>query len=402
MSGGPLAGVQVLEVANFIAGPYAGSLLADLGADVIKIENPDGGDPFRGWHRGGGDQTAFWAYNRGKRSVVLDLRAAAGRDVLRRLATRADVVLENMRPGVMDRLGVGFEQLRMHQPGLIYCAVTGFGQSGPYAQRPAYDGVGQALSGLVSLLTDVAAPRLVGPNFADSLAGVFAAYGILGALVARQRTGQGQRVDTSLVAATLGFLVAPATDTLAGKPPPGPRSRPVSSQTYAWTASDGLPFTVHLSSPPKFWQGLARAAGRPELIDDARYVSQAQRRVHYDELHDELAVIFATRTRAEWLDVLTANDVPCSPIYDLGEVFDDPQIQHMGLQISMPRGDQPPIRSVACAVAYSETPTPLPTPPPELGQDTDAVLAEAGYTAAERESLQLEGITKVRAAAAGA
>ncbi|MCA1644815.1 MAG: CoA transferase [Chloroflexi bacterium] len=392
-STGPLGGVRILELSNYIAGPYGGALLADLGAEVIKIENPDGGDPFRGWHRGGPEQTAFWAYNRGKKSVTLNLREQAGRDVLRTLARTADVLLENMRPGVMDRLGLGYEQLRQINRRLVYCSVTGFGPTGPYAQQPAYDGIGQALSGLVSLLTDVQEPQPIGPNFSDSLAGVFAAYGILGALLARERTNRGQRVDTSLVGATLGFLVAPATDALAGLEPNGPRSRPIASQTYAWTASDGLPFTVHLSSPDKFWRGLARAAGRPEMADDARYRTQADRRTNYDQLHDELARVFVTKTRAEWLEILTAEDVPCAPIYNMREVFDDPQVKHMGLEVKLSRGaDAEPIRTVGCAVDYSETPVGVPAAPPQLGEHTAAILAEAGYDESVIAALRTQGI----------
>lgn len=388
---GPLAGIRVLEVANFIAGPYAGALLADLGAEVVKIENPDGGDPFRGWHRGDTEQTAFWAYNRGKKSITLNLREPSARDVLRGLVREADVVLENLRPGVMDRLGLGYAQLRELNPRLVFCSVTGFGPSGPYAQRPAYDGVGQALGGLVSLLTDRADPRPIGPNFADSLAGVFAAYGILGALVARARTGIGQKVDTSLVGATLAFLVAPATDALAGRPPQGPRSRPVSSQTFAWLGADRLPFTVHLSSPPKFWQGLATVAGRADLIDDPRFRTQIERREHYDELHALLAAVFKTRPRDEWLALLTEADVPCAPIYDMHEVFTDPQIVHMGLEMALPRGEQPPIRTVRSPLDYSDTPVPIPAAPPELGEHTIDVLAEAGYDTAAIEQLRADG-----------
>jgi formyl-CoA transferase len=388
---GPLAGVRVLEVASYVAGPYAGALLADLGAEVIKLENPEGGDPFRGWQREESEPTIFWAYNRGKKSVTLNLRSPAGRDVFRALVRTADVVLENMRPGVMERLELDDVQLRMLNPRLVYCSVTGFGQRGPYAQRPAYDGIGQALSGLVSLLSDVSEPRPLGPNFADSLAGLFAAYGVLGALVARQQTGRGQRVGTSLVGATLGFLVAPATDALAGNPPHSPRSRPIASQTYAWTAADGLPFTVHLSSPAKFWQGLARAGGRPELIDDPRFRTQNDRRAHYDELHAELATVFATRPRATWLDILTAEDVPCAPIYDMRELFDDPQIRGMGLEVSLPRGDREPIRTVGCPVEYSDTPAVVSIPPPALGEHTDAILAEAGYDAAAIAALRAQG-----------
>ena len=396
---GPLAGIRVLEVANFIAGPYAGALLADLGAEVVKIENPDGGDPFRGWHRGDTEQTAFWAYNRGKKSVTLNLREPAGREVLRTLARDADVLLENMRPGVMDRLGLGYAQLQKVNPKLVFCSVTGFGPSGPYAERPAYDGVGQALGGLVSLLTDRTNPRPIGPNFADSLGGFFAAYGILGALVARARTGLGQKVDTSLVGATLAFLVAPATDALAGRPAQGPRSRPVSSQTYAWLGSDGLPFTVHLSSPPKFWQGLATVAGRADLIDDPRFRTQMERRVHYDELHAILGAVFATRPRDEWLRLLAEADVPCAPIYDMHEVFTDPQIRHMGLEVELPRDGQRPIRTVRSPVGYSGTPLPVPAAPPGLGEHTFEILAEAGYRADAIETLRAQGALSMLAPA---
>jgi crotonobetainyl-CoA:carnitine CoA-transferase CaiB-like acyl-CoA transferase len=168
---GALDGIVVLEVANFIAGPLAGSLLADLGAEVIKVENPEGGDPFRAWDLGG-DQPTFWAYNRGKKSIALNLQTAEGAAVFRQLATTADVVLENLRPGAMDRLGLGYEQLHTLNPRLVYCAVTGFGPTGPYAQRPAYDGVGQAMGGMMSLLTDAQAPRPIGPAFADNLSGM--------------------------------------------------------------------------------------------------------------------------------------------------------------------------------------------------------------------------------------
>src|SRR5713226_6940901 len=331
---GALQGIRVLEVANFIAGPYAAMLLADLGAVVIKVENPDGGDPFRGWQYGG-DQPTFWAYNRGKKSIILNLRSDEGKDVLRRLAGSADVLLENQRPDVMDRLGVGSSQLMEINPRLIYCSVTGFGPTGPYSKYPAYDGIGQAYSGMVSLLTNREAPQPVGPNFSDSLSAMFGTFGILGALVARERTGRGQRVDTSLVGATLAFINSPATEVLAGGPMYTPKSRPIASQTYSWTAQDGLPLTVHLSSPPKFWQGLATAVGRPELIDDARFRTQGDRRAHYDELRDELAPIFATKPRDEWLARMRELDVPCAPNYDLGEVFADPQIRHMGLQITI-------------------------------------------------------------------
>jgi crotonobetainyl-CoA:carnitine CoA-transferase CaiB-like acyl-CoA transferase len=389
---GPLEGIRVLEVANFIAGPYAGLLLADLGAEVIKIENPDGGDPFRGWQYGG-DQPTFWAYNRSKKSVILNLRTDEGKEVLRRLARSADVLLENQRPGVMDRLGVGSAQLMAINPRLIYCSVTGFGPTGPYAGYPAYDGIGQAYSGLVSmLLADPEHPQPVGPNFSDSLSAMFGTFGILGALIARERSGRGQRVDTSLVGATLAFINAPATEVLAGGPVQGPKSRPIASQTYCWTCQDGLSLTVHLSSPPKFWEGLAKSAGRPQLIEDPRFRTQGDRRAHYDELRDELAPIFATRPRDEWLAIMREHDVPCAPNYHLAEVFEDPHIRHMGLLRTIERGGRPAIRTVGCPVDFSDTAPPHPAPPPEYGEHTDEVLASAGYAPAEIETLRAKGV----------
>jgi crotonobetainyl-CoA:carnitine CoA-transferase CaiB-like acyl-CoA transferase len=390
---GALDGIVVLEVANFIAGPLAGSLLADLGAEVIKVENPDGGDPFRAWDMGG-DQPTFWAYNRGKKSIALNLQTPEGADAFRKLARTADVVLENLRPGAMDRLGLGYGQLRELNPRLVYCAVTGFGPTGPYAQRPAYDGVGQAMGGMMSLLTERDAPTPIGPAFADNLSGMFGAYGILGALVARARTGQGQQVGTSLVGAIIAFNVNSATTALAGELAEGPTARPRSSQTYAWSAGDGLPFVVHLSSPPKFWQGLTRAAGRPELQDDPRFKARKDRRVHYDELRDTLGAVFATQPRAHWLERLEAEGVPHAPMYNYHEVFQDPHIQHMGLEVAIPRPGRETVRTVRSPVNYSDTQAGIPIPPPDLGEHTDALLARVGYDAAAIAALHEAGVVK--------
>ena len=269
--------------------------------------------------------------------------------------------------------------------------MTGFGASGPYAQRPAYDGVGQSYGGMISLLSPRDAPRHVGPNFADSLSGLFAAYGVLGALLARGRTGEGQRVATTLVGATVAFLISPATEALAGLPQ-DPTTRPRASQSYAWLAADGLPFTVHLSSPPKFWEGFARAIGRPDLIDDPRFRARADRRRNFELLHHELVPHFRSQPRAHWLARLEAEGVPHAPIYDMRELFDDPHIQHMGLEIALPREGRSTIRTVASPLAYSATPVPQPLPPPDLGEHTDAVLARAGYDAQAIAALRAEGV----------
>lgn len=364
---GALDGVRVLELCNFIAGPYAAMLLADMGAEVIKVENPKGGDPFRSWDLGG-DTPTFWAYNRGKKSVTLNLQAPEGRELFYQLCRSADVVMENYRPGVTKKLAIDYESLRPLNERLIYCSITGMGSTGPYAHRPVYDTVGQGLGGMMSLLIDAKNPRPIGPNYSDSLGGVFGAIGVLGALYTRAQTGRGQFVETSMVGGTLAFLIAPATECLATGEIPGPTSRPRASQTYAFAGSDGLPFAIHLSSPPKFWEGLCKAAGHPELIDDPRFKTRAERRRNYEELQRTLGAIMKEKPRSYWLERLEAEDVPHTPVYNMAELFQDPHIKHMGLEIEITRGKKPPIRTVRFPVDYSETKAPHPAPPPELGE----------------------------------
>ena len=294
---GCLEGIRVLELGNFISGPYGAVLLADMGAEVIKVENPKGGDPFRGWDLGG-DQPNFWAYNRGKKSVTLNLQTQEGKEIFLGLVAKADVVLDNYRPGVTKKLGIDYDALSTLNPRIICCSITGTGPTGPYVRRPAYDTVGQGLGGLLSLLMDAKNPRPIGPNFADSLSGMFAAMGVLGAIVAREKTGRGQQVDTTMAGSVIGFLIAASTDALSTRKIHGPYTRPTQSQTYAFSASDGLPFAIHLSSPQKFWEGLCRAVDHPELIDDPRFNTRPNRRKNYDELSRVFAEFFREKPRA--------------------------------------------------------------------------------------------------------
>ncbi|HXG49843.1 MAG TPA: CoA transferase [candidate division Zixibacteria bacterium] len=388
---GVLEGVRVLELGNFISGPYAAVLLADMGAEVIKIENPQGGDPFRGWDLGG-DQPNFWAYNRGKKSMTLNLQTPEGREIFYGLARTADVLLENYRPGVTRKLGIDYDTLKPMNEKLVYCSITGTGPSGPYVNRPAYDTVGQGLGGMLSLLMDAKDPRPIGPAYADCLSGLFAALGVVGALVARSRTGKGQHIDATMAGSILAFLNAPATETLASGRIPGPYSRPIQSQTYAFTGSDGLPFAIHLSSPQKFWEGLCRAVGRPELIDDPRFKTRPDRRKNYAELNRTFAEFFKEKPRAYWLERLEENDVPHTPVYNLAEVFQDPQIRHMGLEIRIERKSKPAIRTVKFPLEYSEDGVPHPAPPPELGEHNGEFLAQLGYDAKKQAELKEKGV----------
>jgi formyl-CoA transferase len=388
---GCLEGIKVLELGNFISGPYGAMLLADMGAEVIKVENPKGGDPFRGWDLGG-DEPNFWAYNRGKRSVTLNLQTPEGKEIFLKLANKADVVLDNYRPGVMKRLGIDYDTVSKTNRGVIYLSITGTGPTGPYVKRPAYDTVGQGLGGMLSLLMDAKDPRPIGPNYADSLSGMFATIGVLGAIAARAKTGKGQQVDTTMAGSVLAFLIAPATDSLASGKIPGPYTRPMQSQTYAFTGSDGAMFAIHLSSPQKFWEGLCKAAGHPELIEDSRFSTRPNRRKNYDELAKTFGDFFKEKPRAYWMERLEAEDVPHTPVYNMQEVFQDPQIKHMGLEITLERKDKPNIRTVAFPNQYSDDKIPHPLPPPELGEHNAAYLKPLGYTDQQIAEFKEKGI----------
>ncbi len=374
-----LGGITVLEFASYVSGPYAGMMLGDLGAEVIKIEDVKSGDPFRGW--GSADYSAtFGSVNRNKKSIVLDLKSDDGRAVAQALAATADVLIENFRPGVMDRLGLGYDVLSAANPKLIYCSVTGFGRDGPYAKRPGYDTVGQAMGGLLSVLTDLDAPKGMGISLSDHLTGMMAAYGILGAVCARERTGRGQRVETSLLEATLAFLGENAARYFEDGDIPSRRSRTATAQVYSFVAGDGKPFVIHLSSPPKFWRGLCRVAGHEEWIEDARFKDKTDRRRNYEVLEAALTEVFRTQPRDHWLARLLAEDVPSAPIYTLDEALADPQVQHLDMVREVPHPKLGTVRLIDGGVNLSDTPTTIRTAAPGHGEHTAEILARIGRT----------------------
>jgi crotonobetainyl-CoA:carnitine CoA-transferase CaiB-like acyl-CoA transferase len=372
-----LEGITVLEFASYVSGPYAGMMLSDLGAEVIKIEGPDGGDPFRGW--GAADYSAtFGSVNRNKKSVVLDLKSDDGLSAARSLTESADVLIENYRAGTMDRLGLGYEALTQTNPRLIYASVTGFGPTGPYAGRAGYDTIGQAMSGLLSVLTNLENPEPMGISLSDHLTGMMAAYGILGALMARERTGKGQRVETSLLAATVAFLGENAARYFETGKTPSRETRARSAQVYAFLDSEGKGFVVHLSSPTKFWRGLTNVAGHPEWQEDARFKAKRDRQENYRVLHGLLAAIFRGAPREHWLGKLEEHDVPSAPIYTLGEVFADPQVEHLGLIRQVPHKKLGHVSLVGGGVTLSDTPAEIVACAPDYGQHTDEILARIG------------------------
>ena len=378
---GALDGVTVLEVADYITGPYAGQLLADMGAEVVKIEKRPNGDPFRGFGRDTwkeGYDTTFLALNRNKKSITLNLAVPEGQEIFLSLAREATVIIENHRPGQMKRWGLDYETIQGVNPGIVYCSISGFGQDGPYRDLPGYDTLGVAMGGLLSLLTDMEEPVPARFTFADHLTGVFAAYGILGALYSRAATGRGQRVETSLLQSIVSFVQLPAARYLAtGDVPPREAERP--NMASAFVAQDGKPLVFHLSSPPKFWEGLTAAIGKPELKEDPRFQRRADRIKNYDALHEICQSVFATAPRQHWIDELRRHDVPCGPLYDIEEVFADAQVQHLGMAVEVEHAQAGTVRLSGNAVNLRGTPIRYEAAPPLLGEHTEEVLARCGY-----------------------
>jgi crotonobetainyl-CoA:carnitine CoA-transferase CaiB-like acyl-CoA transferase len=376
---GPLDGVRIVELTTMITGPLAGMLLADLGASVIKIENPEGGDPFR-YFRGERYGGHFIAYNRNKRSLTLDLRQAEGKDILRDLLRQADVLIDNFRPGVLDRLGFAQSELQAINPRLIHCSLTGFGGDGPYRDRPSYDAVAQSLSGVLNQFLDPDVPQPAGPTVADNITGFYAAYGILGALYERERTGRGRRVETSMLESTIAFAPDAFINNKRYGIEIGPLTRVSASQSYAFRCGDGKLIAIHLSSQPKFWEGLLAALERPDIGAHANYATREMRIANYLELRDELAKTFASRPRAEWARRLEEQDVPYAPVYGVEEVIDDPQVRHLGTFYQIRHPSEGEIWGVQPPLFFDGKRPGTIAAPPVLGENVEDVLGELGLS----------------------
>ncbi len=346
-----LSGVRVLDYGSFITGPYTSVLLADLGADVIKVERPGIGDPFRNFESGlYGPQ--FQAFNRNKRSIVVDLTSEDDREVMRQLIAESDVLVQNYRPGVMERLGFAYDTVAAINPRLVYCSISGFGPDGPYAQRPAYDTVAQGASGYMSLFVSPEDTRIKGPAAADAATGLYAAYGILGALFERERTGRGRLVEVAMMAAMAHFASEPFQHYFVRGVLPDPQDRARTSQSFAFGCADGKILAIHLSSPQKFWDGLIAVTERPDLAQDSRFATRMDRVHNCMALEAALRPVFVTRPRDEWVRLLSAADVPHAAVLNLQEVLDDPQAKHLGIERQAVHPVEGVVRTIANPVVY--------------------------------------------------
>jgi crotonobetainyl-CoA:carnitine CoA-transferase CaiB-like acyl-CoA transferase len=367
-----LRGLKVIEQGTFITGPAAGMLLGDLGADVIKVEQPLTGDPFRAF-KGGLYSPHFQTYNRNKRSIELDTTNGEDRALLDALVADADVYVQNFRPGVAEKLGVGAARLRALNPKLVYCSISGFGATGPAAARPAYDTVAQAASGFLGLLVNPENPRVVGPAIADALTGYYAAYGVMGALFERSRTGTGRTVEVSMLEAMAHFNLDAFTHFFQAGEVMGPYSRPSVSQSYVLECADGKWIALHMSSPEKFWRGLATVIEEPGLFADERFATREARIANQAAMIELLGARFRRRSRTDWCALLAREDVPHAPMYDPSEALDDAQAQHLQLTVSAEHPVMGLFRTVRSPVSFDGERALEVRPPPTLGEHNDEI-----------------------------
>ena len=393
-----LSGMVVLDLTQIMAGPYCTMALADMGADVIKIEKPNGGDdnrrmgpPFiKDWSAG------FLALNRNKRSLVLDLRSQSGQAVFKHLAEDADVVVENFRPGVMDRLGLGFQTLSAIKPSLVYCSISGFGNTGPDATKGGFDLVAQGVSGLMSITGHPGMPPAkVGVPITDISAGLLAANGILCAYIHALKTGQGQQVDTSLMEAGVAYTVWESSVYFAGEGIPGPlgSAHRVSAPYQALRTKDGY-LNIGAATQPT-WEQLCRAIGQEALIEDPRFKLPGDRKSREEELATLLEETFTTDTTGNWLKMLAEAGVVAGPIYNMDQVYKDPQVLARNMLVDLEDPDLGTIHNIGIPAKLSNTPGQIRTRAPMLGEHSAEVLLERGFSQSEVDELTAEGVVVV-------
>jgi len=394
-SSGPLAGVKVLECCQVMAGPTCGMLLADLGADVVKVEKLPGGDDTRSYDQPqvNGESAAFLAMNRNKRSIALDLKRPEGQAVLKTLAGSADVLVENFRKGTMEKFGLGYDVLKETNPGLVYCAITGYGRTGPYADKGGFDLIAQGVSGLMSITGEPGKePVKCGPPVCDINGGMLGALGIIAAYVHRLKTGLGQMVDTSLLEAGIHTTFWHSAIFLATgvSPEPTGSAHVLSAPYQAFPTRDGW-ITIGGANPAN-WERLARMMGLAELLVDPRFRTNADRMQHRVELVEILSARTRQRATQELVAALDAAGIPAGPVNRIGDMLADPHVLARDMVIETVHPVAGPTRALGVPIKLSRTPGSVRRPAPVLGQHTREVLGEAGYSNAEIDALVSSGV----------
>lgn len=389
----PLDGMKVLDLTQVMAGPFCTMLLADMGADVVKVEKPSGDDirgigpPFIN-----GESAAFLQINRNKRSVVVDLKNEQGVTALSRMATQADALVQNYRPGAMERMGLGYEQVHEINPALVYCSISGFGSTGPYSKRAGFDLVTQGMSGLMSLTGQTGGePTKIGVPITDLNAGFYAAYGVLCAYIERLKTGTGQLVDASLLESGLAytFWESAIYFTTGRAPQPAGSAHRLTAPYQSFPTRDGY---INIGAANQSnWERLCGALARPDLLKDPRFATNSDRMQNLRQLDATLTETLRGKGSAEWLEAMENAGVPCGPIYDLAEAYDDPQVRAREMMVEVEHPVAGTIKNMGIPVKLSETPCTVRRAAPTLGQHTDEVLAEFGFSHSETEELRRSG-----------
>ena len=383
-----LEGMKVLDCSQILAGPFCSMLLADMGADVVKIEKPSGGDDTRRFGPPfiNSESAAFLAINRNKRSLVLDFKQENGVAIMKKMVKDADVIIENYRTGAMDQNGLGYEELKKINPKLIYCSISGFGRTGPYAKRGGFDLVAQGMSGLMSFTGIPGSPPVkVGVPMADLNAGMFATYGILTAYVNRLKTGKGQYIETSLLEAAISYTIWESSIFFATgevAKPLGSAHR-LSAPYQALKTSDGY---INIGAPNQSnWERFCKTIGRDDLLEDIKYQDNASRLINRQQLADDLEKTLSKKSSQEWLKDLEKDGVPAGPIFDISEVWSNDQVKSREMDVTLEHPTAGKIRNIGLATKLSQTPGKIKTAAPLLGQHTKEILIEMGYTAEEIE-----------------